>query len=79
LSGFEPSPEREEARLESRSRLVHALSRISPADREILMSVKADGRAVGEVARDLGITAVSARVRLHRARMKLKKILLEEP
>jgi DNA-directed RNA polymerase specialized sigma24 family protein len=30
------------------------------------------------VARDLGITAVSARVRLHRARMKLKKILLEE-
>jgi len=79
LSGFEPSPEREEARIESRSRLVHALSRISPADREILMSVKADGRAVGEVARDLGITAVSARVRLHRARMKLKKILLEEP
>lgn len=78
LSGFESSPERLEARIESKSRLVHALARISPSDREILMSVKADGRPVREVARDLGITAVSARVRLHRARMKLKKILLEE-
>jgi RNA polymerase sigma-70 factor (ECF subfamily) len=78
LSGFEPSPERLEARIESKSRLIHALARISPSDREILMSVKADGRPVREVARSLGITAVSARVRLHRARMKLKKILLEE-
>ena len=79
LSGFEPSLEREEARIETRSRLAYALARIPAADREILMSVKADGRPVGEVARDLGITAVSARVRLHRARMKLKKILMEEP
>jgi len=79
LSGFEPSRERLEARIESKSRLLHALARISPSDREILMSVKADGRPVREVARNLGITAVSARVRLHRARMKLKKILLEEP
>ena len=79
LSGFEPSPDREEARIETRSRLAYALGRIPAADREILMSVKADGRPVGEVARDLGITAVSARVRLHRARIKLKKILMEEP
>jgi RNA polymerase sigma-70 factor (ECF subfamily) len=78
LSGAEPAPEREEARIETRSRLVHALAQISAFDRELLLSVKADGRSIGEVAGDLGITAVSARVRLHRARKKLKKILLEE-
>jgi RNA polymerase sigma-70 factor (ECF subfamily) len=78
LTGSEPAPEREEARIETRSRLAHALARISAADRELLLSVKADGRPVGEVARDLGISAVSARVRLHRARKKLKKILVEE-
>lgn len=78
LTGRELSPQREEARIEARDRLSHALGRISPGDREILLSVKAEGRPVGDVARDLGITAVSARVRLHRARKKLKKILLEE-
>ena len=78
LDGWEPVSAREESRLETRSRLSHALARISAEDREILLAVKADGRAVAEVARDLGITAVSARVRLHRARKKLRKILLEE-
>jgi RNA polymerase sigma-70 factor, ECF subfamily len=78
LTGHEVSPQREEARIEARDRLTHALARIAPRDREILLGVKAEGRAVAEVARDLGITAVSVRVRLHRARMKLKKILLEE-
>ncbi|HET7451612.1 MAG TPA: sigma-70 family RNA polymerase sigma factor [Thermoanaerobaculia bacterium] len=79
LSGFERAPGGEERAIEVRNRLAHALARIGAMDREILLSVKAEGRAVAEVAAELGITAVSARVRLHRARMKLKKILMEEP
>jgi len=78
LTGREVSPQREEARIEARDRLAHALERISPRDRELLLGVKSEGRTVADVARDLGITAVSARVRLHRARLKLKRILLEE-
>jgi RNA polymerase sigma-70 factor (ECF subfamily) len=78
LTGFERSAGGEERTIETRSRLAHALGRIGALDREILLAVKAEGKSVAEVAAELGITAVSARVRLHRTRMKLKKILLEE-
>ena len=78
LSGSEPAPDREEARLESRNRLDRALATLAPLDREILLSLKADGRAVAEVAKDLGMTAVAVRVRLFRARTKMQKILREE-
>ena len=78
LTGFERSAGGEERAIESRSRLAHALARISGLDREILTAVKGEGRPVAEVARDLGMTSVAARVRLHRARTKLKKILMEE-
>jgi len=78
LTGFERAPGGEERAIEARSRLAHALARIGPLDREILLAVKAEGKPVAEVASELGITAVSARVRLHRTRMKLKKILREE-
>jgi RNA polymerase sigma-70 factor (ECF subfamily) len=78
LSGLERAGGGEERAIEARSRLAHALARIGPLDREILLSVKAEGKPVAEVAAELGITAVSARVRLHRTRMKLKKILREE-
>jgi len=78
LTGFERAAGGEEVTIETRSRLAHALARIGALDREILLAVKAEGKPVAEVAAELGITAVSARVRLHRTRMKLKKILLEE-
>ena len=78
LTGTEAAPDREESRLESRNRLDLALSRLSPLDREILLSLKADGRPVAEVARDLEMTAVAVRVRLYRARMRMKKALQEE-
>ena len=79
LSGLEPSPHREDARLESRNRLDYALARLSPIDREILLALKADGRPVSEVARDLEMTPVAVRVRLFRARSKVKKLFGEEP
>ena len=78
LTGFERAPGAEERAIETRSRLAHALARIGPLDREILLSVKAEGKSIADVANQLGISAVSARVRLHRTRMKLKKILQEE-
>ncbi len=78
LTGFERSAGGEERAIETRSRLTHALARIGALDREILLAVKAEGRPVAEVATELGISPVSARVRLHRTRMKLKKILREE-
>ena len=79
LTGFERGSGAPERAIEARSRLAHALARISPLDREILLSVKAEGKSVADVAAELGMSAVSVRVRLHRARMKLKKILMEEP
>ena len=78
LTGSERAGGGEERAIEARSRLAHALARIGALDREILLAVKAEGRPIAEVAADLGITAVSARVRLHRTRARLKKILLEE-
>ena len=78
LSGSEPAPDREATRLEARSRLDRALSVLAPLDREILLALKADGRPVAEVASDLEMTAVAVRVRLYRARLRVKKALLEE-
>ncbi len=78
LSGSEPSQDREEARFEVRNRLERALAVLSPLDREILLALKADGRPVAEVANDLEMTAVAVRVRLYRARLRVKKALLEE-
>jgi RNA polymerase sigma-70 factor (ECF subfamily) len=74
LSGSEPAPDREEAR----NRLERALSKLAPLDREILLALKADGRPVAEVARDLEMTAVAVRVRLFRARARVRKALVEE-
>lgn len=78
LSGSEPAPDREEARLEIRNSLDRALSKLTPLDREILLALKADGRPVAEVARDLEMSAVAVRVRLFRARTRVKKALMEE-
>ncbi len=77
LSGSEAAPGREEARVENRNRLEHALSILAPLDREILLALKADGRSVAEVAEDLDMTTVAVRVRLFRARAKVRKALEE--
>jgi RNA polymerase sigma-70 factor, ECF subfamily len=66
-----------EKRQEDYSRLLHALSQLSALDREIVLSLKADGKAVAEVARELAMTKTRIRVRAHRALKKLRKILME--
>jgi RNA polymerase sigma factor (sigma-70 family) len=58
---------------ESRARgLYDAMARLSDGERAVLELVAVDGLAVGDAARALGIRAVAARVRLHRARRSLR-------
>jgi RNA polymerase sigma-70 factor (ECF subfamily) len=67
-----------EKRQENYSRLQHALSQLPALDREIVLALKADGRSVAEVAKDLSMTKTGIRVRVHRALKKLRKTLMED-
>jgi RNA polymerase sigma-70 factor (ECF subfamily) len=49
-----------------------ALSRLRETDRELLTLTSWDGLTPAEAAQVLGLTAVTARVRLHRARQRLR-------
>lgn len=61
---------------ESRARGLHdAMARLPDGERAVLELVAVDGLAVGEAAQALGIRAVAARVRLHRARRSLREQL----
>ena len=59
-------------------RLERALGRLPIAGREVLLLVAAEGLAVDEAARVLGITPEAARQRLHRARAELARCLPKE-
>jgi RNA polymerase sigma-70 factor (ECF subfamily) len=66
-----------EKRQEDYSRLRHALLQLPALDREIVLALKADGRSVAEVAKELSMTKTGIRVRAHRALKKLRKTLME--
>jgi RNA polymerase sigma factor (sigma-70 family) len=57
--------------------ILRAMGELGPEDRELLMLVSWEDLALGEAARVLGITALAARSRLHRARRRLKGLLRE--
>ncbi len=57
--------------------VLRAMGDLGPEDRELLMLVGWEGLAPGEAARVLGVTALAARSRLHRARRRLKALLRE--
>lgn len=63
--------ERIDAASESR-RLAGAIARLPDSERAVLELVAVDGLSVTEAAAALGIRAVTARVRLHRARVALR-------
>ena len=67
-----------EKRQEDYSRLHHALSQLPALDREIVLALKADGRSVADVAKELSRTKTGIRVRAHRALKKLRKTLMED-
>lgn len=58
--------------------LAAALNRLRPDDREVLLLIGWDGLTPSEAAVVLGISAEAARVRVHRARGRLRQLLAEE-
>jgi RNA polymerase sigma-70 factor, ECF subfamily len=57
--------------------VLQALGRIGDEDRELLLLVGWEELSPGEAARVLGVSAVAARSRLHRARRRLRRALGE--
>lgn len=62
-------------RMEARQVLDYALGHLSSHDRTALTLVYLDGVPVGEAARLLGWNSVLLRVRVHRAKIRLRKII----
>jgi RNA polymerase sigma-70 factor, ECF subfamily len=58
--------------LETRRRLADALAGLSPGDSALLLLTAVEGFAITDAAATIGITPVAARVRLHRARARLR-------
>jgi len=57
---------------ETQRRLADALGGLSPVDSALLLLTAVEGFAITEAAQTLGISPVTARVRLHRARARLR-------
>lgn len=60
-------------------RLRDALARVPERDRELLALVAWEGLSLREAAVVLGCTPVACRVRFHRAKRRLARLLEEEP
>jgi RNA polymerase sigma-70 factor, ECF subfamily len=60
-------------------RLYKAMDRLSDGDRDLMELVVVDGLSVKDAAKVLGVSQVSARVRLHRARRLLRSLLAHHP
>ena len=56
--------------------LDYALSRMSPKDRIVTSMLYLEGLSVKEAAEQLGWSAINVRVRAHRARARLRRVLL---
>lgn len=69
-----PAPSAEETPEPSR-RVLAALSQLGETDRELLLLVAWEGLKPAEAARALGITPARCRVRLHRARRRLERLV----
>jgi RNA polymerase sigma-70 factor (ECF subfamily) len=60
---------------DARMEVERLLARLSPADRFLLVLLEGEGWTVAEIARRLGWTPVNVKVRAHRARRRLRRIL----
>jgi RNA polymerase sigma-70 factor (ECF subfamily) len=72
-------PERAGELAEVRAELGSAISRLTPGQRVVLVLRDVYGWSHAEVGRELGITQTTAKVRLHRARKRLRTLLEESP
>ena len=57
--------------------IVQALARVSRMDREVLMLIAWDGLSVEEAAAARGCSRAAAKVRVHRARRRLRAVLAQ--
>jgi RNA polymerase sigma-70 factor (ECF subfamily) len=57
--------------------VLRAMGELGEEDRELLLLVSWEGLSPGEAARVLGVTALAARSRLHRARRRLRHLMDE--
>jgi RNA polymerase sigma-70 factor (ECF subfamily) len=67
-----PSPHLEESRHEDADLLGRALASLSPLDRELILARELEGAPDKDVARRFDMTVTGVRVRVHRARKKLR-------
>lgn len=72
-------PARATERAELRDRLLAALATLPQAQRDVVLLFDVDGRPHAEVAALLGISEVSSRLLLHRARKALRSVLAAAP
>lgn len=70
-------PEKAGEMVEVRRGLTDAIGRLSPGQRAVLVLRDVYGWSNAEVSRELGITRTTAKVRLHRARKRLRDLLGE--
>jgi RNA polymerase sigma-70 factor (ECF subfamily) len=63
--------------IELRARLARALNDLTPAQRSVVVLKDVYGWTHNEVADSLGVTVTAAKVRLHRAHLKLREQLHE--
>ena len=74
VSAAEP-PEQQVIQKQACERVLAALEDLDAGDRELLALVVANELSYGDIGLRLGISAGAVKVRVHRARMALKKIL----
>jgi RNA polymerase sigma-70 factor (ECF subfamily) len=72
-----PGPERAGEMVDVRSALRWAIDRLTPGQRAVVVLRDVYGWSTAEAARELGITTTTAKVRLHRARARLRALLEE--
>lgn len=70
-------PEKAGEMIELRAGLKAAIDRLTPGQRTVLVLRDVYGWSHAEVARELGITHTTAKVRLHRARKRVRALLEE--
>ncbi|OPZ60679.1 MAG: RNA polymerase sigma factor SigM [Deltaproteobacteria bacterium ADurb.Bin510] len=76
--GFEPAPqERALAAKQAVAGLEAALARLEALDREALAFAAAGELSYAEIAGLLGLSEASLKVRIHRARLKLRELMKE--
>jgi RNA polymerase sigma factor (sigma-70 family) len=78
LSETESTRVSEEARHEDTDLLRAALAALSPLDREIMIARELEGASDRELAARFEITLTSVRVRMHRARKRIRARFQEE-